>query len=305
MRRVSFFSLVMAVAAAVTLGVLLLGRANSATEASLVAGPPFETPQSDAAAPDNYTLSHFKCWTVEQQRWRRQVAYLQDQFDVQDRPPYETVAVGRPEWFCNATSKQHGNAQFPVVDERDHLTCYQIQELTDDTFAQRSVLVSNQFGEQQQLQVVRPRDLCVPTDKMAIDGKPIDLAAPTTLDHFKCYDVQGKPVVTPVRLQDEFDKLASLNGATHFEDVRVGSPVLLCNPTRKVHFTGFGTTAAANTVNHVDIQHPTAHLVCYRITPSESLPHRVLLSNQFGPEQSINTVRSDLLCTPSLKRELK
>jgi hypothetical protein len=239
-------------------------------------------------------------------RVKPQIAFLQDQFDMAgipgtSAPTHETVAVGRPEWFCNPTSKQHGDFSAGISDPNDHLTCYQIKDVVSDPHASRAVLVSNQFGLEQTLKVGRPRDLCVPTQKLLVDGDkpPLGGDPPSDdLDHYKCYDVKGQAPKEPARLQDQFDFAVSPD---HFEEVRVVDPVLLCNPTRKYHVLGFD--AAGNVVAEIaGINHRESHLVCYRIVKPEQLSHKLTISNQFGREQQIATRQSDMLCVPSFKK---
>ena len=184
-------------------------------------------------------LDHFKCWDVKGPNTTSSVVvFLQDQFDIPSTTAsFESVAISQPDFFCNPTAKLHAGAVSGIVNPDDHLTCYEIADAAGAPFQKRSVFVQNQFGNQA-LDVVKPSELCAPTQKVLIDGNPPPDGAgiPDTLDHFKCYDVKGTPVKEPVTLRDEFDVLA---GPAHVEDVRVGQPVLLCNPARKVHFFGF------------------------------------------------------------------
>ena len=291
--RLGGFFLLLAVAVGL---VLFLGSSGSATGAPATTVPEVEK-----------VLDHFKCWTAEGASADRP-AYLQDQFDqnTAGAVTHESVVARRPEWFCNATQKKAfdpgtGTVHTAGINNlNDHLTCYKLEPL--EQFAKWIVNVTNQFGDQR-LQVIQPRDLCVPTQKRFVDDiRPeIGGGAPTNLDHFKCYTVDGQPVVKVVQLQDQFDRLV---GPNNFETVTQLQPYLLCNPVRKTVFTGYVNPLAASKAvrwNVTPIQHPEAHLVCYKIQPQELLPHSLVLQNQFGP-QFVATNLSDLLCVPSLKQ---
>jgi hypothetical protein len=286
-------------------------------------------PHSGQAAPSSVAgvekvLDHFKCWE-SRGNLRPQVVYLQDQFDISpnfpataNRPPFETVVVSNPQFFCNPTVKIAtdiaGNVSVTqIVDEDDHLACYDIDEVGTAGFSPRAVTIENQFGRQG-LQVIAPRLVCAPTQKLAIRDAnsedfvkpPVGGGVPRNLDHFKCYDVAGQPPARPIQLRDEFDRLRDTAAGRHIEAVDVGQPVLLCNPTRKVHFLGFqNAVLAASSINWivVGVRHAEAHLVCYRIDPPESGPSALKAQNQFG-SQELTVALSALLCVPSLKQDL-
>ena len=288
------------------LSAILAARSGSAV-ASDVTGPAHARDTLNQTVPPAgpTDIDHYKCWTVAYSRVKAQIAYLQDQFDLAgvpgaSAPTHETVAVGRPEWFCNPTRKIHAGFSDGIDNANNHLTCYQIKDVVDDPAVTRAVVVTNQFGADQTLRVTTPRNLCVPTQKVQVDGAapPFGAGPPSTdLDHYKCYDVKGEAPKESATLQDQFDFAV---GPNHVEAVRVVDPVLLCNPTRKHHVLGFdaaGNISAISTgINHVD-----SHLVCYRIVEPEQLPHKLLIANQFGREQQIATRQSDMLCVPSFK----
>ena len=99
--------------------------------------------------------------------------------------------------------------------------------------------------------------------------------APTLLDHFKCYEAEGRHVNVQVTLEDQFG---------HEPQVLVGLPRFFCNPVDK---------------NDEGIINDSAHLTCYRIRGSET-QRTVSIQNQFG-EQSLRTQEPRLLCVPSEK----
>jgi len=83
-----------------------------------------------------------------------------------------------------------------------------------------------------------------------------------------------------VTLRDQF----------HVEpDVKVGYPILFCNPTRKIDVAG----------NAFGIKNASDHLVCYQISQQ---PFETSLSalDQFGAQQ-LRVKNADLLCAPTVK----
>jgi hypothetical protein len=246
-------------------------------------------------------LDHFKCYRVTEGEPANAFVQLQDQFDVAVGTPtnsfFEHVVVRDPLLFCNPVKKiLASGAVTPILNENNHLKMY----LIAPTFGQqRTVLVSNQFdrdGQVQPLIVFQPVILAVPTQK-----RPH--GPPERLDHFKCYFAEGPSVNIPLGLVDQFDK----------EQVRVGRPILLCNPTVKIH--GETATSAANDLGDIvtPITNPDAHLVCYRIispprTPTTSAfpfaarqgGRGVEVLNQFGKEE-LKVTQPVVLCVPSTK----
>jgi hypothetical protein len=108
-------------------------------------------------------LDHFKCYAARSPvPFHPITVRLRDQFETQE------VTVVRPVMLCNPVEKceESGVCTSPENPEA-HLTCYQ----TDDAagtpnFAQRNVLVTNQFGESQRLIVYRRQNLlCLPSLK--------------------------------------------------------------------------------------------------------------------------------------------
>jgi hypothetical protein len=305
----SFFSRSLVVPASLVIVLALLaGIGDLATGRTSAQTAPREDAALDKVEKD---LNHFKCWTAGQAESVNRIAYLQDQFDVgptlpgQPSSTFETVRVQEPKVFCNASRKIHGANSAGINDVDHHLTCYGIEPL--DPFLPRLVDVVNQFGAAR-LEVLRPLGLCVPTQKLLVNGaKPaIGGDAPRGLDHFKCYEVTvGQPLDEEVQIQDQFDRLF---GANHFEDVLVLEPLLVCNPTKKAVFRGFTSPALTSSAGRLEVtpvRNPDAHLVCYRITPPETLAATVVFRNQFGPEQELVALASEMLCVPSLKREVR
>jgi hypothetical protein len=204
---------------------------------------------------------HFKCYTLAPIRFTQRTVSLTDQFVT------STATVIRPTRFCNPADK---NAE-GIHDPTEHLACYQIRE---GTFAKRTVLVRNQFGDQT-LTVVKPEALCNPAEK---NGVP----SPLNGDHFKCYRVRGKGFATrTVTLADQFE--------TRTETVL--KPRLVCNPVDK---------------NGGGIRNPDEHLTCYTLKSGGTFaPVPVDIGDQFGGTGG-SSLRGEcrkrsLLCVPSEK----
>ncbi len=96
----------------------------------------------------------------------------------------------------------------------------------------------------------------------------------TSLDHFKCYEIEAPSLDQDVTLEDQF-------GA---EDTKVRRLVSLCNPVDK---------------NGEGINDPTAHLACYKID-GELGKQEVFVENQFGA-QTVTLAKPETLCVPSSK----
>jgi hypothetical protein len=122
-----------------------------------------------------------------------------------------------------------------------------------------------------------------------VNGPSIGIGAPelvTTpmlaLDHFKCYGTKGKPLDTPVALQDQF-------GAER--DVMVLDPVRFCNPVAKIHDDQV-----------TKIRNEDHHLLFYRIKSVEQSATRVVrVSNQFGKKREIAVSKATFLAVPTQK----
>ena len=108
------------------------------------------------------------------------------------------------------------------------------------------------------------------------------LSGPDGLSHFQCYRIAPGPIGhAPVAITttDQFGK----------QDIKLGQPLQLCNPTVKVHK---GKVFGA--VN------PKAHLICYQIMNAESKPRTVDTRNQFNNRKYQTGVRT-VFCAPSYK----
>lgn len=155
---------------------------------------------------------------------------------------------------------------------------------------------STDLGIGNQAELTRPRQFNGIIDEVALYPEAltpervqahVDALSPlSALDHFGCYAVAARERFRPVNvtLRDQFEKL----------QVTVLGPILLCNPTEKVH--GEVTT---------EISNPEGHLTCYLTRPVAApafRPRSVSVSNQFGDRQPLLAfLRGNLLCVPSQK----
>ena len=88
-------------------------------------------------------VDHFLCYEVDDGDDVDVVVSLEDQFGFD-----EEVEVDETELFCNPVAKTVDEEVTEIGDPTAHLTGYEIE---DDDDAERIVIVSNQFGEDQVL----------------------------------------------------------------------------------------------------------------------------------------------------------
>ena len=209
-------------------------------------------------------LDHFKCYLTYGMPSYDSVL-LRDQFGEAG------ALVLYPRLFCNPVEKLHDGNVTPIQDPDAHLKMYMMY--TYEKSPTRQVEISNQFGEEQELDVGRPYFLAVPTQKHP--HQP-----PEGLDHFKCYIVSGQSTYAYVGLLDQFK---------NDPGVLVYSPFLLCNPVQKTHKEEV-----------TSVEHPKDHLVCYRISQRPYYGY-VSTTDQFGNE-TLRVRQSYMLCVPSVKK---
>jgi hypothetical protein len=232
------------------------------TNASALAATREHEARAVAAKP----LDHFKCYEMQGKRIGKKVR-LRDQFEAQEAQLLE------PRRFCNPVQKTYHDKVTSIQDRDAHLQFYRIESAQRSPT--RAVVVGNQFGRYQKLEVSRPLFLAVPTQKL----EPGKHAPPEGLDHFKCYAARGDHKQAVVDLRDEF----------HGEpEIKVGDPRLFCNPVEKTLDDEI-----------TRIQNPQAHLVCYEFEGGR-FERTVHTRNQVG-EGRFTVGRADLLCVPSRK----
>ncbi|TSC68120.1 MAG: hypothetical protein G01um101466_547 [Parcubacteria group bacterium Gr01-1014_66] len=102
--------------------------------------------------PEN--ANHYLCYDVEPYPTTNGVS-LQDQFQ---KGPFEVI---RARYLCNPAEKIHNGKLNRIVDETNHLMCY---EVIPHNPVNRPVLTNDQFGVNS-LKAVQTEELCVPTVK--------------------------------------------------------------------------------------------------------------------------------------------
>ncbi len=245
-------------------------------------------------------LDHFNCYFAAQGLVQPVLARLQDQFDAAAPATvflpgsFETVTDIRPALFCNPAQKTFNGTTTQILFPTAHLLMYRINPQPAIT---RQVVVSNQFGGGQALYTGRAEILAVPSGKSVITAGTFTaippIPSPQFLDHFKCYQASGEPVVKGVvTLKDQFQTA----------NVQVLRPVLFCNPVEKVTINSTAATVPSAVIT--PILHPTLHLTCY-LTTITPFQQAVVYNNQFvmgGLVPTLLLTQSELLCVPSLKQ---
>ena len=120
---------------------------------------------------------HFKCYDV-----RAEDGFPPFTITLVDQFEREQVLVQRPVTLCNPVAKcvddDHNSATppdcTPVLNPDDHLVCYETRDDSGSpTFERREVIVSNQFGKEQRLTVLRRTNLiCLPSLKAQVRRSP-------------------------------------------------------------------------------------------------------------------------------------
>lgn len=98
---------------------------------------------------------HYLCYDVEPYNVIEGVT-LRDQFQNKG---FKTL---RAKYLCNPAEKRHGDKTYPILDENNHLMCY---EVIPHNPAYRKVVTNDQFGIRS-LNVVRTEEICLPTAKV-------------------------------------------------------------------------------------------------------------------------------------------
>ena len=216
---------------------------------------------------------------------------LHDQFI--ESTQFTLISIDR---LLNPVRKIHHGMTFNPERPDLHYVAYRLE--TPSAFTPRQVLVENQF-EKQIVSVVRPRYLLTPAGKTKI-GIPTDILShmpesivnkfigmivpviPQDANHYLCYEVEPYAVNAAVGTRDQFQEKA-------FEIIRAR---YLCNPAQKLHDGRVSEIIDENN-----------HLMCYEVIPHNQVNRKVLTHDQFGIK-SLNTVRTEELCVPSVKTHL-
>ena len=165
-----------------------------------------------------------------------------------------------------------------IIHPENHLTWYQFE----GTAEERTLLVTNQFGADQEWVVKDPIYLLLPAWKLYVNGLPTGLPPPSGLDHYLCYDViSGPPVgLDGVVLTDQF----------HQESVTVGDPKVFCNPVDKLV-----------PEDGLPIYDNENHLACYDISPHYPPPPLWVMANDQFCDSMFTVLENQFLCVPSEK----
>lgn len=136
-----------------------------------------DTAPSDAFVTKLCTGSdHFKCYDV-----RAEEGFAPFSVTLVDQFEREPILVQRPVTLCNPVAKcvdhDHNPATPPdctqVLNPDDHMVCYETRDDSGPSFDRREVIVSNQFGGEQRLTVLRRTNLmCLPSLKSHIRRSP-------------------------------------------------------------------------------------------------------------------------------------
>jgi hypothetical protein len=123
--------------------------------------------------------------------------------------------------------------------------------------------------------------------EVAFNGRPaqqIEPPVPMAGDHYGCYRVAESRALRPetLRVTDQFGR----------SEIVLGRPVMVCNPTVKVH--NDRTFGVAN---------QERHMVCYDIARQSDQPRqrRVQVNNQMAPAV-LTTNERQMFCVPSSKK---
>lgn len=154
----------------------------------------------------------------------------------------------------------------------------------DDSRSERTVVVSNQFG-QDRLKVGRQEKLLVPSSKSVIPPASPGAdpgAPPRFIDHYVCYHARNRRSSIPaVTLEDQFRR----------EQVAIDGARLFCNPVKKDH-AGVVTEILPRPAGAPD------RLVCYGLKPKRKTERLVNMRDQFA-NTVLRVEHSEALCVPS------
>ena len=212
-------------------------------------------PTEKLISPGTVDLDHYKCYGATGAQIDVGVTLL-DQFQAR------TALVLEPELFCTPADKNGEGIDDPI----NHLTCYSTNPVGQPPGL---IPITNQFLAGDQLDLLGPDLLCVPSTKIV----------PPSVEHFTVYDATGADGPAgddagPVRLADHGPRLNEpLHGARTEEQ-----------------------TSRACTIRFT-------HLTCYDIVdPVPILPNLdVTVTNQFVTDQPIVIGVPKELCVPTEK----
>jgi hypothetical protein len=211
-------------------------------------------PTEKLISPGPVDLDHYKCYLAAGAPIDIGVS-LQDQFQAR------STRVVEPKLFCTPADK-NGEG----IDDADtHMTCYD----TDPAGQPPGLIpIQNQFVASDQIQLLSPDLLCVPSTKQMVPP----------VEHFMVYRATG-PDGPAVSMEDQFGT----------QNTDLGLTSLFMVPADK---------------NNEGIFDPFTHLTCYDIeddvSPQASIGD-VTVTNQFGSDQPLDVGFAKELCVPTEK----
>lgn len=158
--------------------------------------------------------NHYLCYDVEPYPIAKGVS-LRDQF--QNRQ-FEVV---RALYLCNPTEKRHNDKISPIVDENNHLMCY---ETIPHNTLNRKVITHDQFGIRSQT-AVRTEELCLPTKKtLPHCTRPNEEGTAVIFDSGSEYrNTGGQMIIIPPTTLATVEVTADVS-LSHSSTTRSGSP---------------------------------------------------------------------------------
>ncbi len=108
-------------------------------------------------------IDHFKCYAATSPPREPNTIRVQDQFDTE----LVQAKIRLPKFFCNPVRKIHHNFTRNIVRDidhpLDHLTCYAMGQ---KNHRNHTIIVENQFDDDEQLDLLKPGLFCVPSQKL-------------------------------------------------------------------------------------------------------------------------------------------
>lgn len=229
---------------------------------------PIATP---TPTPRPLSAVHYKCYGIIQPPLNNVFVNVRTQFGEE-----KGVKVTQPTYLCPPVVKtlpgSHGEGDL----NGPHLKCYNTESTDLPT---RVVTLTDQFGRKTGVSIGYAIKLCVPAVKAIFPGVPTGTLP--TVPNYKCYLINGATVnISGVKLDTQF-------GTEN--NVTVGQGLFLCAPAI--------VTSAGVSTGTLNVP----HLVCYLIDPRTSPSVIVNLKTQFGLEQDVSVLLSELLCVPAIK----
>lgn len=159
---------------------------------------------------------HYLCYDVEPYEVSEAVA-LRDQFQSKE---FKTL---RAKYLCNPAEKRHGETTYKILDENNHLMCY---EVVPHNPAYRKVITHDQFGIKS-LAVIRTEEVCLPTVKVASQClSPDERGTAVVFDRHKVYQSTKDKfmIIEPTPTSNGLTASGTLQSTLDTVIMRSGSP---------------------------------------------------------------------------------